>query len=212
VSPSIPSGGLPDDDDDDGLAVEAITPPAFEPRSSRRNGSGGDGANPESNEALLPVQQTSPLSVAATAPTDTQGSYLSKLSGDVGRMSNKNAASGLGSKTAMDQVMASMFNYDGAMWAALNSFTQDVDQAVQSNSRSMKLMVGTTATVGGTLTVGYVLWLLRGGTLIASMVSTLPAWTMIDPLPILDSSDLNPHEDDDESLNSLIESSGLEQM
>ena len=35
------------------------------------------------------------------------------------------------------------------------------------------------------LTVGYVLWLLRGGALLASLLSSLPAWRLIDPLPVL---------------------------
>ena len=39
--------------------------------------------------------------------------------------------------------------------------------------------------VSASLSVGYVVWLLRGGVLMGSMLSALPAWQMIDPLPIL---------------------------
>ena len=35
------------------------------------------------------------------------------------------------------------------------------------------------------LTVGYALWLLRGGALLASLLSSLPAWRLVDPLPVL---------------------------
>ena len=35
-------------------------------------------------------------------------------------------------------------------------------------------------------TIGYILWALRGGALVALAMSQLPAWQMIDPLPILD--------------------------
>jgi VCBS repeat-containing protein len=35
------------------------------------------------------------------------------------------------------------------------------------------------------LSIGYVVWLVRGGVLVSSMVSALPAWQMIDPMPIL---------------------------
>ena len=52
---------------------------------------------------------------------------------------------------------------------------------------TQELVVGTTAITTATLSVGYVLWLLRGGTLLASFVSTLPAWTSFDPLPIVKS-------------------------
>ena len=44
--------------------------------------------------------------------------------------------------------------------------------------------------VTGGLSVGYVVWLLRGGILVSSMLSAMPAWQMIDPLPVLSASRL----------------------
>jgi len=35
------------------------------------------------------------------------------------------------------------------------------------------------------MTLGYLLWLVRGGALAASVLASLPAWRLIDPLPIL---------------------------
>jgi predicted outer membrane repeat protein len=35
------------------------------------------------------------------------------------------------------------------------------------------------------VSVGYALWLLRGGVLLSSMLSALPAWQMVDPIPVL---------------------------
>lgn len=35
------------------------------------------------------------------------------------------------------------------------------------------------------MSVGYVIWLIRGGALVGSMLSAMPAWQMIDPLPVL---------------------------
>ena len=34
--------------------------------------------------------------------------------------------------------------------------------------------------------LGYVLWTLRGGALIAAALTQLPTWAMIDPLPVLE--------------------------
>ncbi len=45
------------------------------------------------------------------------------------------------------------------------------------------------------MTLAYLLWLVRGGALAASMLSALPAWRLIDPLPVLARVD---DEDDDE--------------
>ncbi|CAN5214216.1 hypothetical protein BH11PSE10_BH11PSE10_14400 [soil metagenome] len=47
-----------------------------------------------------------------------------------------------------------------------------------------KLMASSIALTGG-LSIGYVVWLVRGGVLVSSMLSALPAWQMIDPLPVL---------------------------
>ena len=60
------------------------------------------------------------------------------------------------------------------------------------------------ATTG--LSVGYVVWLVRGGVLLSSLMSSLPAWRMIDPLPVLGNlnDDSNGDSGDSESLDSLI--------
>jgi hypothetical protein len=55
------------------------------------------------------------------------------------------------------------------------------------------------------LSVGYVIWLLRGGALVTSMLSSLPAWRLVDPLPILGHLDDNDGDDpQDESLESMV--------
>lgn len=59
------------------------------------------------------------------------------------------------------------------------------------------------ALAGASLTVGYVVWMLRGGMLITSLLAQMPAWRIIDPLVVLDS--LDKGADDDESLGSLVE-------
>ncbi|MGH8626866.1 MAG: hypothetical protein ACREYC_16945 [Gammaproteobacteria bacterium] len=35
------------------------------------------------------------------------------------------------------------------------------------------------------LSVGYAIWLVRGGVLLSSLLSSLPAWRWLDPLPVL---------------------------
>jgi hypothetical protein len=52
------------------------------------------------------------------------------------------------------------------------------------------------------LTVGYVIWLLRGGALLASLLSSLPAWRLVDPLPVL--SRVDDEEDDDEDEDAFM--------
>jgi VCBS repeat-containing protein len=58
----------------------------------------------------------------------------------------------------------------------------DMEQSSQTMGE-FDVTVGAVTAFG---TIGYVLWALRGGTLVALALSQLPAWQMIDPLPILD--------------------------
>ena len=44
----------------------------------------------------------------------------------------------------------------------------------------------------------------RGGLLLASLLSTMPAWRVIDPLPVLGAFRNDEDGDDDESLESLV--------
>ena len=89
-------------------------------------------------------------------------------------------------------------------FGALANDATDPD-ASQEQHRQM-MAVGATAVVSTGLSVGYVVWLLRGGTLLASMVSALPAWVAFDPLPVLESFE-KQHSDDhgDRGLGELLE-------
>ncbi|MBL8328696.1 MAG: cadherin domain-containing protein, partial [Rubrivivax sp.] len=72
--------------------------------------------------------------------------------------------------------------------AARSSLLQALDRVrddVAGQDIEGTVVIGTSALVSGGLSVGYVLWLLRGGVLIATMVSAVPAWAGIDPLPVL---------------------------
>jgi hypothetical protein len=57
--------------------------------------------------------------------------------------------------------------------------------AEQTRRHAMQNMQFAGAVLVGGLSVGYVLWLARGGVLMASLMSALPAWTSVDPLPVL---------------------------
>ena len=70
------------------------------------------------------------------------------------------------------------------------------------------VVVGTSAVVSTSVSVGYVMWLLRGGSLLTTFLSSLPAWQAFDPLAVLESfgeqGDEGDEGDDEESLVSLV--------
>lgn len=71
---------------------------------------------------------------------------------------------------------------------------------------SKSLLLGSTTTVSSTLTAGYVLWLLHGGSLWGGMVSLIGSWSTVDPLPILENAAAvtDKEKEDRETLESLI--------
>ena len=96
----------------------------------------------------------------------------------------------------------------GALWDDLGQ----LEDLMECQTEFAGMVVGSAVTGSVTLTAGYVLWALRGGVLVGSVLAQLPAWQFLDPLPILDQSDDSDDEDsdqdgleDDETLESIIE-------
>jgi hypothetical protein len=68
------------------------------------------------------------------------------------------------------------------------SWRDAVDQMRERFDKPLRveqMLIASSVTVGGGLSVGYIVWLLRGGLLVSSLLSSLPAWQSIDPLPVL---------------------------
>jgi len=54
------------------------------------------------------------------------------------------------------------------------------------------------------VSIGYVVWVVRSGAIFASMLTALPAWKLMDPLPVLATFDDSAN-DDGESLESIVD-------
>ena len=61
---------------------------------------------------------------------------------------------------------------------------------------------GTAVATTASISVGYIMWMLRGGYVLASVLSTMPVWQNIDPLPVLAALD---DADEDDSLETMID-------
>ncbi|WP_418315025.1 VCBS domain-containing protein [Piscinibacter sakaiensis] len=104
--------------------------------------------------------------------------------------------SGLGS--VADQVLAQALNpeFGSVEMSALLSSLQggellrrfdELQQQIQSLANGHQTAIASSIAVTTGLSVGYVVWLVRGGLLLSSLLSSMPAWQMIDPLPVLSS-------------------------
>jgi hypothetical protein len=119
-------------------------------------------------EAMLPAIQTETLTISSTDPEFARGSESLKLAAYRSTLGNKD-------------------------WVGeLNRMRETVAAEPTVEHR----IVGSTVAVTGAMSVGYVIWLLRGGLLLSSLLSSLPAWHAMDPMPVLARS--NNSEDDGE--------------
>ena len=66
------------------------------------------------------------------------------------------------------------------------------------------IVVGSSAVVSTSLSVGYVIWALRGGSLLTAFLSAMPAWQAFDPLLVLQSFEKKKVEEDDETFLSIV--------
>ena len=97
-----------------------------------------------------------------------------------------------------------------------SKFTESLDQLhkqVTEEKALLRLVAGSASFVSLGMSVVYILWTLRAGYVLASLLSSMPAWQFIDPLPILDDPAAlkrrnrrsGSGNDEDDSLEDLIE-------
>jgi hypothetical protein len=67
----------------------------------------------------------------------------------------------------------------------LNKLAGDLERAVQEREHQAHLLGQVASFSGFALSAGFVAWILRGGSLLASFLVSMPAWRHFDPLPVL---------------------------
>jgi hypothetical protein len=66
---------------------------------------------------------------------------------------------------------------------------------------SLRIWAGTASLLSAGASVAYLIWISRGGSLIGSLLSSIPAWKWVDPIPVLEQAanaarSLKPDRDD----------------
>ena len=174
-----------------------------------------------------PVAPNADLPKAATTADITNASltvvYQSATAAAPAQMmmndvqANRNNASTSLTLVTLNQMLGGLSSDARALQLLQNSlgngaFLQQLDQLQDTIRQQLSLdksVVASTLAVSTGLSVGYVLWLVRGGVLLSSLLTSLPAWRLIDPLPILGylgKRDANADEEDD-SLESMLNKS-----
>ena len=73
--------------------------------------------------------------------------------------------------------------------ADLEKMYQDIDESIEEEKRKNEFTVETATGISISLTAGFVAWLFRSGSLIASLFATMPMWRNFDPVSILSESE-----------------------
>jgi hypothetical protein len=90
------------------------------------------------------------------------------------------------------------------------AFSNQLDRLRDDVQKELEMDKSVTISVAGVslgLSLVYVLWLIRGGVLVGSYLSALPAWRVLDPLPVLSRVD-EEAEEDDEALDAVSAKAG----
>uniref|UniRef100_UPI0035631969 beta strand repeat-containing protein n=1 Tax=Stieleria sp. TaxID=2795976 RepID=UPI0035631969 len=86
---------------------------------------------------------------------------------------------------------------------------EDMQGEINDGFNTPYIFAGSFAGVSSALSVGYVMWTVRGGLLATSLLAHLPAWSFVDPLLVLDELD-DDDDSDDDSLAEMLDKSESE--
>jgi len=105
----------------------------------------------------------------------------------------------------VDRIVRTHNRMSAQVYLNMVNALDDMKQEVSNETTMKQTVVGSAIAVSTGLSVGYVVWLLRGGMLLSSLLSSIPAWQILDPLPVLAGVRDDQESDDDESLASILE-------
>jgi hypothetical protein len=183
------------DDEEDEPSGDTSTPLADPPSPDPPSADRLPQRDGQTSAAPAPVTTLWPGPASEPASEETTAVFVADSAGDAAlnqtlRVISERDAAADDAPPATDRRNVPTLN-TGLLWGQLDTLQEDLLHDVESGEFFQNLVVGTTAASVTGLTVGYVIWLIRGGTLIAGMVSALPAWIAFDPLPVLDSFSLS---------------------
>jgi hypothetical protein len=179
----------------------------LQPSSSTASSPTASAAKDDHSESLLmigatPSSTTSQLlgtTTRAVVSVEVRGSMLREWTLSTNRFTDDYSPSSLEGLSLHYQTVQPL-----AQSQELHLELQKVESDLSQSFKSDTLIVGSTLAVTSGLSVGYVIWMIRGGLIMTSLLAQVPAWQDIDPLTVLDSRGRG--EEDGESLQSLVDS------
>jgi hypothetical protein len=153
-----------------------------------------------------PAQADSPPEVSRTqrTPPVAQRNSADPLAGYLLAGARQELADG----QSAEAIGGAGFTYEWWASQGSRSYVDQLDrvrQEIADAASGETLLVGGAGATATALSAGYVLWLVRGGVLLASVMSSVPAWAAVDPLPILAQMRQRDNDDDEAESADAIE-------
>ncbi|MFK7767294.1 MAG: DUF4347 domain-containing protein [Mariniblastus sp.] len=201
---------------------QAVLPPAVTATESAEAEAESESEEEESEKGAVPtsLSQKRPVEEVVTSQRSQfegkgvafgQDKESEQVEAEMAQVKDANelysALTGLGAGSAQEvsRLMATIEDLDerfmdksGWFWQALNAN----DERMALEASLPNVLFQSSAALASGVTVGYLVWLIKGGQVMAAVVANLPAWRLIDPLPILNAMIADQ---DDESLETIIE-------
>ena len=155
------------------------------------------GTENNSTEGADPGTGNEPSKDGAPGPSETSEEKDNAVSGSQGDTDSDNANSVI------------ELDFKQISEGTIQQLDQFIDVVNAKNNTQIRLgtvKVGATFAVVGTFSAGYLAWMLQGGALVVSMVSSMPVWQSFDPLTILESHKIKSLSDEDDETEERIES------
>jgi Tol biopolymer transport system component len=158
------------------------------PSSPSRPDAGGLRGSSAASKASADLLSNSPMAINQRATTSAATRSDADLT--VGRVMHSGKlvvahrlSTGLRTLGTLDVATGLSFlsNRGSAMWHELDT----VHKRLVSDA-PMRVWAGSASVVSMGVSVVYFLWMVRAGSLLSSLLSSMPAWRLVDPLPILD--------------------------
>jgi hypothetical protein len=198
------------------------TPAPTEPIQNTPSDTGGittlpddSGSTQGSGSSTVPVPASAPGSTSPSPGTAARsqaklpaGNPANVLQKGTAKNANPavtpNAADAAASR-AFHEAMRAEFVSSRTLLAQNSRLWVDLDAMKQNMHSEIKVWAGTASFVSIGMSLFYLMWIFRAGALVSSVLSSMPAWSFVDPLPILESMGSGRRrDDDDEGLESLV--------
>ncbi|MGB5439036.1 MAG: putative Ig domain-containing protein, partial [Gammaproteobacteria bacterium] len=209
ITPPDPGTGEPSPPVDGGTPDPSTGDPGEEQTTQPPRTGGGDpvengpSAEAEGSVDEAPAEPGSETSVdkevveEAVAQDDAAGQEADTATEQGRRVDSSADSNGIGLRSGQGKLLD------------IGGFVKELDEQrelIHERDYFQHTVVGSTMTVTTGLSVGYVVWMIRGGVLLSSLLSSLPAWRWVDPLPVLASLARDSEDDeDDESLETIVD-------